>query len=416
MIKVWADGVGSGLLESSRDGGSVFAYTPGLDVDRAVSVTMPVRLASWNWQNGIAPIFEMNLPEGVLREQLRLRFAKAAGAFSDLDLLAVVGRSQMGRVRYSGVTGNLTDEVPFQSVDNILSERRDGDLMRYLLDKFAQYSGVSGIQPKVLIRDIQASGKLSKDKSTRQSQSFRGATHIVKLWDRFEYPELAANEYFCLSVARRCALEVPNFQLTANGDALVVERFDITEEGKYLGFEDFCVLNGRSTKDKYRGSYESSIVKRFSDFAVSSAKYNDDMKNLFTLIVLNFVLRNGDAHLKNFGILYSSVNGDVSLAPVYDIVTTTAYIPQDRLALTLAGSTHWPAAKRLTRFGNEKMQIGIKDIGEIFSRISDAVADTRAEVESYAMVRPEFKEVASRMLKEWDAGVAQSLTSNKTIA
>jgi serine/threonine-protein kinase HipA len=36
-----------------------------------------VRLASWDVGFGLAAIFEMNLPEGVLREQLRLAFAKA---------------------------------------------------------------------------------------------------------------------------------------------------------------------------------------------------------------------------------------------------------------------------------------------------------------------------------------------------
>ena len=40
------------------------------------------------------PIFEMNLPEGVLRERLRLAFAKATGTFDDFDLLGIVGRSQ----------------------------------------------------------------------------------------------------------------------------------------------------------------------------------------------------------------------------------------------------------------------------------------------------------------------------------
>jgi serine/threonine-protein kinase HipA len=60
---------------------------------------MPVRLASWDVSIGLAPIFEMNLPEGVLRERLRLAFAKATGWFDDFDLLAIVGRSQVGRIR-----------------------------------------------------------------------------------------------------------------------------------------------------------------------------------------------------------------------------------------------------------------------------------------------------------------------------
>jgi len=33
---------------------------------------MPLRLESWSVPFGLLPVFEMNLPEGVLRERLRL--------------------------------------------------------------------------------------------------------------------------------------------------------------------------------------------------------------------------------------------------------------------------------------------------------------------------------------------------------
>src|SRR5437764_5488972 len=134
----------------------LFAYLPGTPDACAVSVTMPVRLPSWNIPFGLIPIFEMNLPEGVLRERLRLAFAKATGTFDDFDLLAVVGRSQVGRLRDTGKEEQLHEEVPFQSVDEILASRRGSDLFRYLLDKFAKFSGISGVQPKVLVRDENA--------------------------------------------------------------------------------------------------------------------------------------------------------------------------------------------------------------------------------------------------------------------
>lgn len=54
---------------------------------------------------------------------------------------------------------------------------------------------------------------------------------------------------------------------------------------------------------------------------------------------LSCMVGNGDAHLKNFGLLYADPLGtDAKLSPAYDIVNTTAYIPEDALALTLAGS------------------------------------------------------------------------------
>jgi serine/threonine-protein kinase HipA len=44
------------------------------------------------------------------------------------------------------------------------------------------------------------------------SQSHKGATHIVKMWEANEYPQLAANEYFCLTVARKYGLDVPPYR------------------------------------------------------------------------------------------------------------------------------------------------------------------------------------------------------------
>src|SRR5215475_5714483 len=226
MIKVWTDAAEAGLLDHQGARGSTFLYLPGAPPARAASVTMPVRLPSWDIAYGLPPIFEMNLPEGILRERLRLAFAKATGTFDEFDLLSIVGRSQVGRIRYTGDLEQLHEDVPFQSVDEILARRRGGDLLRHLLEKFASFSGISGVQPKILVRDENAFAEMEHT-GHRLSASYRGATHIVKLWEPNEYPQLAANEYFCLTAARRCGLDVPPFQLAEDGMALVVDRFDL---------------------------------------------------------------------------------------------------------------------------------------------------------------------------------------------
>ena len=151
MIRVWSDRIPAGVLDRLCGKGSTFAYDPVAAPDRAVSVTMPVRVSSWDTPYGLAPIFEMNLPEGALRARLMRRFAKATGRFDDVDFLGVVGRTQIGRLRYSALDAELDEEVPFQSIDEVLRARRGGELFDYLLDRFAAHSGLSGVQPKVLI-------------------------------------------------------------------------------------------------------------------------------------------------------------------------------------------------------------------------------------------------------------------------
>src|SRR6266436_3220468 len=121
MIKVWTDGAEAGLLDRRDVRGSTFLYFPSAPPERAVSVTMPLRLPSWDTAFGLPPIFEMNLPEGILRERLRLAFAKATGTFDEFDLLGIVGRSQVGRIRHTGQKEQLHEEVPFESVDEILA-------------------------------------------------------------------------------------------------------------------------------------------------------------------------------------------------------------------------------------------------------------------------------------------------------
>jgi serine/threonine-protein kinase HipA len=190
--------------------------------------------------------------------------------------------------------------------------------------------------------------------------------------------------------------------------ALVIDRFDLRMDGTYRGFEDFCALNARRTDEKYRGSYETQVMKRFGQFA-NSTHVNEDTEKLFVLIALNCALRNGDAHLKNFGIVYDDIQGEARLAPVYDLVTTSMYLPKDSLALTLNGSTRWPTAKELRRLGETRAGGTPAKIRQILERIADAIRETAKEVHSYTKEHLEFAEIGQRMLQEWETSSATSL-------
>jgi len=313
----------------------------------------------------------------------------------------------MGRIRYTGDKEHLHEDVPFQSVDEILERRRGADLFHYLLEKFATFSGISGVQPKILVRDEKAFAEMEHT-GHGLSQSYKGATHIVKLWEPNEYPQLAANEYFCLTVARKYGFDAAPYRLAEDGMALVIDRFDLRMDGTYCGFEDFCVLNGRRTDEKYLGSYESSVMKRFGQFA-NSTHVAEDMEKLFALIVMNCALRNGDAHLKNFGIVYDDVQGEARLAPVYDLVTTSVYLPKDSMALTLNGTTRWASAKELQRLGETRMGATPARVRKILKRIEAAIADTSKELRAYIKTHAEFMEIGNRMLQQWEQGVVHSL-------
>jgi serine/threonine-protein kinase HipA len=203
---------------------------------------------------------------------------------------------------------------------------------------------------------------------------------------------------------------VPPYRLAEDGMALVIDRFDLRMDGTYRGFEDFCALNARRTDEKYRGTYETSVMKRFAQFA-NSTHVNEDMEKLFTLIALNCALRNGDAHLKNFGIVYEDVQGEARLAPVYDLVTTSVYLPKDSLALSFNDTSKWPNAKDLRKFGETRMGGAPARVREILGSIDEAILETTTEVRSYVEQHPEFADIGKRMLQEWEKGSAISLHS-----
>ena len=363
---------------------------------------MPVRVQSWDSKFALLPIFEMNLPEGALRQRLTRRFAKATGTFDDFDLLGIVGRSQIGRMRYSALNETLDESVPFQSIDQILRSRRDGDLFNYLMEQFATHSGLSGVQPKVMIRA--KDDKLS-DAKIRKSPSIQSATHIVKLWHEEEFPELAGNEFFCLEAAAQAGLQVPKFQLSDDGGALIVERFDRVDD-QYVGFEDFCVLNALGTADKYTGGYETRIFRRMREF-VSPDEVGKSLEVLFRLFIFNCAIRNGDAHLKNFGVTYKHVDGPVTAAPAYDLVTTWCYIANDPMALTLDGSTRWPDRKSLIRLGQTRCDLSQRRSEEMIELTADALASVAPDISRYFAERQ--GEIGLRMLEAWETGIKESL-------
>ena len=100
-LSVFVDNACVGTLSRSdvEPDAFLFGYRAGCEDRHAVSLTMPVVSDQYDAMGFLHPIFEMNLPEGVLRQKLELMFAKAVRDFDALTLLDIVGRSQIGRLR-----------------------------------------------------------------------------------------------------------------------------------------------------------------------------------------------------------------------------------------------------------------------------------------------------------------------------
>ena len=169
----------------------------------------------------------------------------------------------------------------------ILNSKKD-NLFDELLDRFAIKSGVSGVQPKLLLKAF--------DKTTMKFENY-----IVKSWED-DYPNLALNEYFCMRACKNANLPTPEFYISDDFKMFIMKRFDIKDDFSYFGFEDMCVLTARNSENKYEGSYEECA--RVIKDVVSAKHKKEALRTFFKSLILNHLLKNGDAHLKNYGIIY----------------------------------------------------------------------------------------------------------------
>jgi serine/threonine-protein kinase HipA len=326
----------AGTLSRERQG-YVFAYDPKASAEVAISLTMPVRAKSYDRQT-LHPIFQMNLPEGYLLERLRQRLAKTVGMDPMLLLSLLGGDASIGRVRLQvrdahAQTRGADDSG--ESLAAILAYRGAGGLFDSLVDKYLMRSALSGIQPKVLVPEAGEAGR---------TRSALTPEFIIKS-GLDEFPGLAMNEYICMSIVKACGVPTPEFHLSDDRKLFVMRRFDRSASGSALGFEDLAVLSGKGAQDKYVGTYEA-LAYSASQFISDPQRKKQALAQIFDMVALSCLLGNGDGHLKNFGVLYAS-DDDVQLAPAYDIVNTTCYIPEDSLALSVGGSKSMLAARIL---------------------------------------------------------------------
>ena len=358
-----------------------FSYFPDASRAAEVSLLMPQRMEPYVG-NQLHPIFQMNLPEGYVLENLRRRLAKAA-SFDPMLLLALTGSdASIGRVHVQPPPMLLDalrtdDAVRGERLEGILAWSGAGNLFDVLAHRYLLRTGISGVQPKLLVPEATPAGKAS----------LITPDLIVKSGGD-DFPGLAINEFVCMSAAKRTGIPVPEFHLSDNRQLFVMRRFDRDDKGRPLGFEEMAVLMARDATQKYEGSYEQ--VARFTALFCAPARREQALAQLFDQVALSCILGNGDAHLKNFGVLYRDpTSEDVRFAPAYDIICTTAYIREDSLALTLGGSKSFFASRvHLIEFAPRCRVKQPRDrILELLATVEQELHDQAALLEQAPQVR-----------------------------
>jgi serine/threonine-protein kinase HipA len=386
-----------GMLESVGDFRSVFAYLPDTAPEDLVSLTMPVRIESYPWDDELHPIFRMNLPEGYLLQVLQEEFGPHIGA-SPVALLSVIGRNMVGRLKVAPPGAALNEPAKPVEVAELLKGDNSEEAFAQLVREHAK-SGVSGILPKFLNVETRKGTGLGR----HPKAAILTHRHIVKR-SSSRLAFATVNEHLCMQVAAK-VLPTAKTELSEDGNVLVVHRFDVDENGKpFRALEDFCALLGLRPAQKYDTTWER-IAKAVRAHMPGPNRY-ETFRKLSKMLLLTYALRNADCHAKNIALVYTSRN-DPSLAPAYDFFTTSVYsgYQHNPPGISVMGKKTWLPGKTLARFVTAVFGIPEREQKEIVECISDAVADTAPAVREKMDDLAGFRDTGKRMLAAWSEGV-----------
>jgi len=378
-----------------------FRYRQPDPEQASVALLMPASEKP-TWQDGdLFPPMDQNLPEGDLFMRIRELFPKQP--MTPMHMLALVGRNGIGRLGYSLPEQAIAPVPRALSKGELLSTAYTPEVFDELMAAYLSTgAGIAGMQPKIMV----------PDRPTVPIPSL-----IVKAAGA-AYPGLAANEFLCLSAAREAGIETPSFALSDDGQMLVLDRFDLVvhDDGRVerLGFEDIAALAGLRVRDvlsdrKYQGSYQ-----RIAELLRQLQLHSDNLHRFFEQVAFSIMVRNGDAHLKNFGLLYRSAH-QMWLAPLFDVVTTSIYryarspggpLLEDRtLALKLYAGRHqtkaYPTTQALLDFGRKVC--GVAQPTHVLERIAQAMNKILDDAKGDARIP---KEMLAQMAQTWESGFA----------
>jgi serine/threonine-protein kinase HipA len=104
--------------------------------------------------------------------------------------------------------------------------------------------------------------------------------------------------------------------------------------------EDFAQILVKYPHEKYKSANYENIGRIIYDF---SGEGLADAQQFARRLLVNILLANGDAHLKNWSLLYPD-KITPRLSPAYDILTTNVYVENEtQYALNLGKTKEWYA-------------------------------------------------------------------------
>jgi serine/threonine-protein kinase HipA len=299
-------------------------------------------------QGGSVKNFFSNLlPEGKPLEALS--HAHQVSQYDVFGILRKVGRDCAGALVITDEdtpppTANVFNEDEYESVthDDLqqrITESRAQDVP-LMFWRGKRRMSLPGVQNKLgVYMDTSGGLWLPKDGAP--------TSHILKVGDD-RHPNMVANEYFCMQLAKAIGLTVPNVQyLELPEPVLLVQRYDRqwTADGGLIRSHqiDGCQALNLPPEQKYEEPhYDSappgaSFAQLFQLSALCSVPAAAQVQMLQWLL-FNYLIGNSDAHAKNLSFLVDAKG--MRIAPLYDLVCGSVYGYND-MAQSVGGETNF---------------------------------------------------------------------------
>lgn len=326
--------------------------------------------------------FSNLLPEGPLRKWIARD--RGVSAERELQLLLQIGHDLPGAVEVLAGDEDSTSVDAFDDLAAHASALREGASPW----KFS----LAGVGLKFSM--LRQGDRLSIPTRTELGD------WIVKFPDAV-HPEVPLNEFASMSLAREVGIECPDIELLHRDElpvmpdvmwpgreeyAYAVARFDRPLGGGRVHIEDFAQVRNFYPIEKYSGAFETvgALAYRNQDSA--------SLREFVRRLTFNLLIGNGDAHLKNWSLIYDD-GRRAQLSPAYDVVSTAGYydsLSPDDFGLTF-GSTRIP--KRIGRSQFKRMQqmlhVGNEDVLDVVDKTIEAFHESWCDA-----ARERFPELA----------------------
>lgn len=379
VLKLTLHGRHIGYLAGFQNGRNVLSFTDEFKADSSRPtlslITHPnfpnsKNLMSQPWAKNqkLHPVLSNLLPEGALRDLI----SQGLKIYIDneFQIFSYFGQDLPGALI---ATPMEPEEVPM----SILTTHGKAKAVKHKVSEQENKFSLAGVQMKFSMKEKDGRYNLTKNGGL--------GDWIIKT-PSTNHKHVPLNEYTAMSLSDLAGVDIPDIKLIELSEldnlpqinlpdeklAFAIKRFD-REGNTRIHMEDFAQVLAKYPHEKYNSASYEQIGKVIYDYSGDGLA---DAQQFARRLLVNILLANGDAHLKNWSLLYQD-QITPRLSPAYDIVTTSVYMEgETKYALTLGKTKEWFSVTE------EHFQVWANKSGIPWRAIKPHIDDTMEKVRS----------------------------------